>query len=343
MRMYRTSNRSRDFHQLSPRDFPEVFAVCRNIYPSPQFQVLGIRRVSGYDEYAIYKFENVPIENTEVLLIHEGNPEERDYGEMNLIRQRNLDDSIRADSSIRIRFEIPRVYLVSRFDNFPVVLIDNFQVLPPIETVLIPRNGRENLQHAESDPYSMMNYLLNRNHFLPPNINDLHDRFNRHNREDGFHGVRRHMRTRRNSRSWYEDIDRVAVRRFLAPDEIMQEEEDVPFPRVTRILHRGNSVAAGGGAGSGQPVQLQAAARPQTPQRAPQPAGVLTLQAFTIQALIKHAIAENMTCPISMNPIEEGTACITSCQHIFDRDSITRWLGDHTNCPVCRQATTICN
>jgi SUMO ligase MMS21 Smc5/6 complex component len=66
------------------------------------------------------------------------------------------------------------------------------------------------------------------------------------------------------------------------------------------------------------------------------------LQAFTIQALISHAIKENMTCPISMNPIEQRTACVTSCQHIFDRASIQRWLQDNTTCPVCRQDASVC-
>jgi SUMO ligase MMS21 Smc5/6 complex component len=50
-----------------------------------------------------------------------------------------------------------------------------------------------------------------------------------------------------------------------------------------------------------------------------------------------------MTCPISMNPIAKASACVLSCQHVFERDSITHWLSDHENCPVCRQTSAICN
>jgi hypothetical protein len=43
------------------------------------------------------------------------------------------------------------------------------------------------------------------------------------------------------------------------------------------------------------------------------------------------------SCPIAATPFKEcEKICVTSCFHVFDTESLTRWRTDHTSCPVCR-------
>ena len=43
------------------------------------------------------------------------------------------------------------------------------------------------------------------------------------------------------------------------------------------------------------------------------------------------------SCPIAAMPFKEcEKICVTSCFHVFDAESLTRWRTDHTSCPVCR-------
>jgi hypothetical protein len=43
------------------------------------------------------------------------------------------------------------------------------------------------------------------------------------------------------------------------------------------------------------------------------------------------------TCPIAAIPFAEcSKICVTSCFHIFDAVSLTRWCENHSNCPICR-------
>lgn len=45
------------------------------------------------------------------------------------------------------------------------------------------------------------------------------------------------------------------------------------------------------------------------------------------------------SCPITALPFAEcESLCVTSCFHIFDSASLTRWRETHTTCPVCRSA-----
>jgi hypothetical protein len=57
--------------------------------------------------------------------------------------------------------------------------------------------------------------------------------------------------------------------------------------------------------------------------------------------LIKKAIENGDVCPITCAPLERRKALVLECEHIFDRSSITRWLNDHTTCPVCRANAVI--
>jgi hypothetical protein len=60
-----------------------------------------------------------------------------------------------------------------------------------------------------------------------------------------------------------------------------------------------------------------------------------------IRLLLLGAIIEGEECPISGTAIDATNGSVTSCFHLFERNSITRWLAlPHTNkkCPVCMQA-----
>ena len=60
-----------------------------------------------------------------------------------------------------------------------------------------------------------------------------------------------------------------------------------------------------------------------------------------IRLLLLGAIIEGEECPISGTAIDATNGGVTSCFHLFERDSIARWLAlPHTNkkCPVCMQA-----
>ena len=51
-------------------------------------------------------------------------------------------------------------------------------------------------------------------------------------------------------------------------------------------------------------------------------------------------LAEQATCPITLEPIEVGTSVmkITRCGHVFKEAALRRWLSRDSRCPVCRGA-----
>ena len=66
----------------------------------------------------------------------------------------------------------------------------------------------------------------------------------------------------------------------------------------------------------------------------------ITLKPHTLRAIIQQAVGTD--CPISYDPIVEETAAATTCQHVFRRDAIERWLLANTTCPVCREECEVC-
>lgn len=345
MRFFRDSI-SGNYENIHPNDFPRIFATCRGLDPQPQFQIIRVERMRGYDDYAVYRFINVDTEATEWNVVHNGNPEDSLMGQMLVYRPGNNPNELNA----RVRFQIRNLYLVSRHETLPIVMFDTFDVLPRANIFILPTNTHyntnQNYNYPRGDPNFTTHYLMDRDNFINPTMglsNRVIDRLDQ-------------MRSRRfnrdEDRNWYDinphsdiydddDMYRHRRNRFRSPERY--DNDFIPFQ------------AAGGGVPRGrrfpsrtpprEPVNVVWGGEPQ-PAPAPAPASAaapLTLQTFTIQALINHAISEHMTCPISMNPIEKDTACVTSCQHIFERESIRHWLTDHSNCPVCRQATRICN
>ena len=61
---------------------------------------------------------------------------------------------------------------------------------------------------------------------------------------------------------------------------------------------------------------------------------------FVLDALKRDAINANYECPITAAPLANIQASITSCYHIFDRDSLIEVLKKSSDCPMCRQRVT---
>jgi hypothetical protein len=253
------------------------------------------------------------------------------------------------EEPLRVRFEIRNVFLVTERERFPVLVIDSQHVLPPLDAAIIPRNAVINRNYEDHNPHFMMNYLLERRNFRPHQMDIPF--FHRPGLLPMDRMMRQRMVRRRDWEDGFDDRTPRSIPPYVNPndDYLIDYQDDDAHVRNRVIL----------GAGAGRPPRAiddnrtRRRERPQTPPRdipAPQPAprpttaaSPPTLQAFTIQALINHAVSESMNCPISMNPIDKTTACVTSCQHIFERDSITQWMNSHTTCPVCRQRATLCN
>ncbi len=88
------------------------------------------------------------------------------------------------------------------------------------------------------------------------------------------------------------------------------------------------------------PARLAPSAPPaitSAPASAPAPASAAQLPKHVLQALIRAAILDKKSCPISMTEFEEIQEFgITPCYHIFDKEAVERWISTHSTCPECR-------
>jgi hypothetical protein len=64
---------------------------------------------------------------------------------------------------------------------------------------------------------------------------------------------------------------------------------------------------------------------------------ILPLPKGVGDALIRDARASTESCPILQTPFSEcRKLAVSSCFHIFDKESLATWQQAHTSCPVCR-------
>ena len=87
-----------------------------------------------------------------------------------------------------------------------------------------------------------------------------------------------------------------------------------------------------------------APSRPPPAAEPPKPVRIResSLPSHVIDALIRDAKSGRESCPISMNTYADcEKLSITSCFHIFNKESIDYWLKDNTTCPVCRKESTV--
>ena len=57
---------------------------------------------------------------------------------------------------------------------------------------------------------------------------------------------------------------------------------------------------------------------------------------FVAEIMKKEAIAKNDMCSISFESFADIPVSITSCFHLFDTNSINRWLQHDNSCPLCK-------
>ena len=60
--------------------------------------------------------------------------------------------------------------------------------------------------------------------------------------------------------------------------------------------------------------------------------------------ILEHYIKNGESCAISGDTLEYASATVTSCGHVFDKASISRWLNSsdsNKSCPICKQVCTI--
>jgi hypothetical protein len=312
MQLYRSDNGA----PIPHTEFPELFAVCRSCEPFLQFQILSIDQ-SGFSgnggRYCTF-IENERIRNTNfVMHNHENGPRDRSYM-VGHIHAANRDADHYQPPS-RVRFEVRRIFLETQNLRIPVVFIDPMSMLPKPKNLVIPINAERREREDEHFNHMLQNEVLNQNNYSYRN--------SPYHRE-------------------YNPLNDYRGNQFFQQDALYDDDYEDPPPRLrerNRRLARGtvqtpptrprgdeafpttppSSAAAGGGA----------------------VANTVQLSRFTVNAILNQAILEEMTCPISMARIEKGSAVVTGCQHVFQRDSITTWLTDHDTCPVCRARTSI--
>ena len=92
-------------------------------------------------------------------------------------------------------------------------------------------------------------------------------------------------------------------------------------------------------------IQLQYAIRYQPILNEPSkaiPIKEFPLPTHVFEALLRDAKVGKECCPISMTSYSECEALsITSCFHIFEKNSIEQWFNTKTSCPVCRKESKI--
>ena len=63
-----------------------------------------------------------------------------------------------------------------------------------------------------------------------------------------------------------------------------------------------------------------------------------------IEAVLRDASTRGEVCPITYEQIDMTSSAITSCFHVFDRESIDKWITNPANgdkCPVCKSQCNV--
>ena len=75
------------------------------------------------------------------------------------------------------------------------------------------------------------------------------------------------------------------------------------------------------------------------PAPAPTPSPTFTLPKFVLEALVNSNIQRENACSITMIPFKDvDEVSITSCYHCFEKEALSKWMGEKNTCPECRTA-----
>lgn len=140
---------------------------------------------------------------------------------------------------------------------------------------------------------------------------------------------------------------------FIQPSrEVFQDEEDRSvyekadiFDRdpnspefITPISRRGVTYfSSTRQAPSAAPSEVPSAAPSAAPSEVPSIVHK-GLPSHVANIVLADSISKNEICPISSETITKENATVTSCGHVFCKDSLNAWLSIKNECPVCKQA-----
>lgn len=308
MQLYRADNQMAVPHT----EFPELFAVCRGTEPFLQFQILTLEQNgftgNGSRHYVFH--ENDRIRNLNFTLHnYENGRRENPYMVGQVMAVSSERDHYQ--DPVRVRFEVRRIVLESSTMRIPVLFVDPMSVLPRPKNLIVPLNVERRQREDNHHAHLLQNEVLNPNNYMN-NFRIPREYDHDHRDINDYHYFNQ-------MRDIYinDDDSDTETRRRRRRSRVVGS-----VPHTPNIIRpRGDEPAA-----ASQPVQL-----------APPP----VLSRFTVNAILNQAVLEELTCPISMAKIDKNTAGVTTCQHVFERASITRWLSDHETCPVCRANTSL--
>jgi hypothetical protein len=123
-------------------------------------------------------------------------------------------------------------------------------------------------------------------------------------------------------REWAQDIPSQSVPRVEAPPrDAHLHRAGAPVPAAQAITYRPTSHAI-------RPLVGSATA-------------IIDLPHHVVRLIIDEAVKQQQTCSISFDNICSENACVTTCGHVFSKDSIKEWLKQNSTCPECRKPCRI--
>ena len=141
MRLY-SSNREK---VISKNEFPSIFAVCITIHPCAKFQIVRGEEMANR-EFMISNLDN--ISGLQHVYLRAMKSNDYTYGTFELNQK-------------RIRFENRNWFLKVRRQRIPILFLDSPESLPlSNQPPIVPINAQINTTHNGTDPYTILNYLL---------------------------------------------------------------------------------------------------------------------------------------------------------------------------------------
>ena len=68
-----------------------------------------------------------------------------------------------------------------------------------------------------------------------------------------------------------------------------------------------------------------------------------TIPPHIVNIYIQSLLDKKDACPITMEPFEKTTTCITSCGHALSKTGAYKWISEKKSCPVCRTPCDVNN
>ncbi len=338
-------------------NFPNTFAVFRRHHSSLSFQI--IKATETYDATNTYSLTNENI----------GNPEHWQQYQSVEITYLPYENSetvhIKTSSqspSYRMRWSSIGLFIKIHHYNpsfnqtfIPILTVSDYSLLPnatPYSVCFVEHNFSHavhdilrDTENSERRQWLSLEHLIE--NWFRYSTTNTYDSYSRHSIDLPHFGSSSEDRDDRltipHEQLIGAGVRRNTRRRFTNPQEYLsalndieergQSQERVNTPRNRdRVTSRTSSepIGAGGGSSSSSSTSQPST---QTPIR---------LQKFTIDAIIDYAVNTEMTCPISMVQLTRDNCGVLSCQHVFEKDSIQRWMSSNTQCPLCRENSILC-